>query len=216
MICLVNRGELKIVSAAAVSVGEVVSCETEELILVDEQDREVGYSPKADCHDRDGLLHRAFSVFVFNSRGEVLLQQRAAGKRLWPLFWSNSCCSHPRRGESMGEALQRRLQQELRISCVAEFLYKFEYQASFGDLGSEHELCSVYAGISNDPVRANALEVNDCRFVAPDALDQELREFPERFTPWFKLEWPRVRDNWSPTDCTDTSQRAVNDSGFFA
>jgi len=161
---------------------------------VDNDDREVGYSPKAGCHDRNGLLHRAFSVFVFNRRGEVLLQQRAAGKRLWPLFWSNSCCSHPRRGESMTEAVRRRLEQELRISCDLSYLYKFEYHARYGDVGSEHELCWVYAGYSDDPVRANGTEVNDCRYISPEDLDRELETRPERFTPWFKLEWPRVRD----------------------
>ena len=174
--------------------GEIVSSEAEELILVDEKDRTVGYRSKADCHDREGRLHRAFSVFVFNGQGEVLLQQRAPGKRLWPLFWSNSCCSHPRRGESMEEALHRRLAQELRIACRLHFLYKFRYQASFGEAGSEHELCSVYVGRSDDLVRANATEIKDCRYVRPDALDWEIESNPDAFTPWFKLEWPRVRD----------------------
>ena len=199
-----------------VDVGEVVSSESEELILVNENDQEVGFSLKADCHDHDGILHRAFSIFVFNSQGEVLLQQRAASKRLWPMFWSNSCCSHPRRGESMSEALQRRLQQELRISCDAEYLFKFQYHARYADLGSERELCSVYAGLSDDPVRANDTEVNDCRFLAPDQLDRELVEHPEQFTPWFKLEWPRVKDSWSPDSYPDAPPRVVNDGGRFA
>ena len=173
--------------------GEIVSSEA-ELILVDEEDRTVGYRSKAGCHDRDGLLHRAFSVFVFNRQGEVLLQQRAAGKRLWPLYWSNSCCSHPRRGESMEEAVHRRLAQELRISCSLRFLYKFQDRAAFESAGSEHELCSVYVGRSDDQVHANATEINDCRFVPPDGLDRELETNPDAFTPWFKLEWPRVRD----------------------
>ena len=77
---------------------EVVSDEDESLVLVDEDDREVGFLSKAVCHDGDGMLHRAFSLFVFNRRGELLLQRRSANKRLWPLYWSNSCCSHPRRG----------------------------------------------------------------------------------------------------------------------
>jgi len=210
---------MKVVRAAAVSVGEVVSSESEELILVDEQDQPVGFSPKADCHDHDGLLHRAFSVFVFNSAGEVLLQQRAASKRLWPLYWSNSCCSHPRRGEAMDEALQRRLQQELRISCEAAYLFKFQYHARYGELGSEHELCSVYAGWSDDPVRANATEVADCRFLSPASLDKELAAQPESFTPWFKLEWPRVRDYWArfaPGEPPTPPRRVANDGGFFS
>lgn len=197
-------------SAARVgsSSDEVVSSESEELILVDEQDREVGFSSKSGCHDQDGILHRAFSVFVFNAAGEVLLQQRAAGKRLWPLFWSNSCCSHPRRGESMEEAVRRRLAQELRIRCTLTYLYKFEYHARFGDEGSEHELCSVFAGYSEDPVRANGTEVNACRFIAPGDLDRELLESPQHFTPWFKLEWPRVREALASEGAM---RRAVND-----
>ena len=91
----------------------VVSSESEALILVDENDREIGFSSKDSCHDGPGILHRAFSLFIFNTAGELLLQQRSAGKRLWPLYWSNSCCSHPRAGETMELAVNRRLQQEL-------------------------------------------------------------------------------------------------------
>ncbi len=115
-------------------------------------------------------------------------------KRLWPLFWSNSCCSHPRRGESLEEAARRRVEQELGLRCELRFLYRFQYQARYGDAGSEHELCSVFAGRSDDTVMANGTEVNACRWLSPEALDRELAEHPDRFTPWFKLEWPRVRD----------------------
>jgi isopentenyl-diphosphate delta-isomerase len=172
---------------------EVVSSDREELILVDADDREIGHRSKAACHDRGGLLHRAFSLFVFNPRGELLLQRRAADKRLWPMYWSNSCCSHPRRGETMDEAVNRRLYQELRIRCDLSYLYKFEYHACFGEAGSEHELCWVYAGCSDDRVRANRNEIAAWRFVGADALDTELQARPDRFTPWFQLEWPVVR-----------------------
>jgi len=172
---------------------EVVSSEAELLILVDDEDRELGYRSKAGCHDGAGLLHRAFSLFVFNSSGDVLLQRRAPEKRLWPLYWSNSCCSHPRQGEDMSDATQRRLFQELRIRSELNFLYKFQYSAPFGVAGTERELCWVYAGISDDRVRANRTEVSDWRFVHPEQLDHELNSTPERFTPWFQLEWPEVR-----------------------
>lgn len=175
----------------------VVSFDTESLILVDSRDREVGYRDKAACHDGQGILHRAFSLFVFNPRGEVLLQQRSAGKRLWPGYWANSCCSHPRRGESMHQATQRRLNQELGMHASLEYLYKFEYHATYGDLGSEHELCWVYAGTSAAPVLANPNEVDDWRFVAPDALDRELAEHPERFTPWLQMEWRCLREQYN-------------------
>lgn len=160
---------------------------------MDDDDRVIGFQSKADCHDREGLLHRAFSLFVFNDKGEVLLQQRAANKRLWPLYWSNSCCSHPRRGEEMEQAVDRRLYQELRIRSELCFLYKFQYAASYGEAGSERELCWVYIGSTGDQVRANATEIAEWRYVSPDQLNRELRQRPERFTPWFKLEWPKVQ-----------------------
>src|SRR5271163_4852665 len=94
------------------------------LILVDEADRGVGYLSKALCHEGQGVLHRAFSLLIFNSRGELLIQQRSPGKRLWPLYWSNSCCSHPRGQESLEGATQRRLYQELGISCPLRYLFK--------------------------------------------------------------------------------------------
>jgi isopentenyl-diphosphate delta-isomerase len=175
---------------------EVVSFESEELIVVDPQDHEIGYRSKAQCHDGDGVLHRAFSLFVFDPRGRVLLQQRSAQKRLWPLYWSNSCCSHPRRGESADDAAHRRLYQELHLRADLRFLYKFTYHAVYENLGAEHELCWVYAGTTGDEVRANENEVADWRFVTPSALDAELRATPERFTPWFKLEWNRIRKDF--------------------
>jgi isopentenyl-diphosphate delta-isomerase len=173
---------------------EVVSSEDEMLILVDEADRVVGHLDKGACHDGEGVLHRAFSIFVFNRSGELLLQQRAAEKRLWPLFWSNSCCSHPRQGETMDEAVGRRLQQELGMAGKLRYLYKFQYQAHYEDLGSENELCWVYAGVLDQEAAPNPNEVEDVRWVSPDQLDDDMAAKPESFTPWFRMEWLRVRD----------------------
>ncbi|MEM9384981.1 MAG: isopentenyl-diphosphate Delta-isomerase [Pseudomonadota bacterium] len=173
---------------------EVVSSEDEELILVDEQDQEIGFLSKGACHDGDGILHRAFSVFVFDSTGRVLLQQRSEQKRLWGGYWANSCCSHPRRGESMAEASVRRLHQELHLNCELHFLYKFIYQASFGSEGAEHELCWVYKGVTDEAPVVNANEIADYRYVTPAELDAEIAAYPERFTPWLMLEWERVRE----------------------
>jgi isopentenyl-diphosphate delta-isomerase len=171
------------------NVNRVVSSEAEELILVDEHDNERGNLSKAACHDGAGILHRAFSAFLFNPAGELLLQQRADSKRLWPGYWSNSCCSHPRRGESMATATGRRLAEELNIAAELSFVYKFRYQASYGALGSEHELCHVFLGRIGAEVRANAQEISAIRFASADAMERELADHPERFTPWFKLEW---------------------------
>jgi isopentenyl-diphosphate delta-isomerase len=169
------------------------AADTEALILVDESDREVGHLSKAACHDGKGVLHRAFSLLVFNDAGELLIQQRAASKRLWPLYWSNSCCSHPRRSESMETAIHRRLLEELGVRCSLQFLFKFQYQAQFEAAGAEQELCSVFIGRCNEPVKVNRNEILAWRWIGPEALQAELAgSGSEQFTPWFKLEWARI------------------------
>jgi isopentenyl-diphosphate delta-isomerase len=176
---------------------KIVSSEDELLVLVDAADNETGHLTKAECHDGDGVLHRAFSVFLFNGRGETLLQQRGAEKRLWPLYWSNSCCSHPRQGESIEIATIRRLQDELNVSASLEFVYKFSYQASFGEAGSENELCSVFLGCLDGEPQANATEIEEMRFVSVATLHDELAANPDIFTPWFKLEWQRLSEEFA-------------------
>ena len=175
----------------------VVSNDDEQLILVDSRDREIGFMGKADAHIGRGTLHRAFSLFVFNPVGELLLQQRAKGKRLWPGYWSNSCCSHPRRGEKMDSAVRRRLQEELGLRAELEFLFKFEYQVQYDAQGAEHELCWVYAGRSAGRPRANVHEIAAWRYVTPQALQAEIACAPEIFTPWFKFEWPHILRNYT-------------------
>jgi isopentenyl-diphosphate delta-isomerase len=164
----------------------------ELLIRVDADDRETGFASKEECHRGEGLLHRAFSAFIFNSRGELLLQQRSAGKPLWPLHWSNSCCSHPRRGESVEAAASRRVVEELAVDCTLTFLYKFQYRASFADVGTEHELCWVFAGSSNATPAPSPAEVAAWRYVAPADLSAEIAAEPQRFTPWLRLEWAEI------------------------
>ena len=170
----------------------VVSSDDEQLILVDGDDREVGFLAKADAHVGRGTLHRAFSLFVFNPVGELLVQQRAQGKRLWPGHWSNTCCSHPRRGENMDSAIRRRLLEEFGLRAELEFLFKFHYQMQYDAEGAEHELCSVYAGRSAERPRENVNEIAAWRYVAPQALQAEIACAPETFTPWFKLAWARI------------------------
>ena len=171
------------------SAHRIVSSEAEELILVDEDDQELGFLSKAACHDGGGRLHRAFSVFLFNANGELLLQQRADSKRLWPGYWSNTCCSHPRRGESMAVATRRRLRDELNVETSLEFIYKFSYRADFGSAGAENELCHVYLGLIGDTVKPNEHEISAIRFVSADALARGFEQSPENYTPWFKMEW---------------------------
>jgi len=148
---------------------------------------------KALCHAGRGVLHRAFSLLIFNTRGELLLQQRSPAKRLWPLYWSNSCCSHPRGSESMRVATRRRLREELGLVCALEFLYKFQYHAQFDDDGAEHELCSVFIGCSDETPRINREEIHDWRWIAPEILQAEMSGADRaKYTPWFMLEWARI------------------------
>jgi isopentenyl-diphosphate delta-isomerase len=174
-------------------VSHSTTSDSDSLILVDEADREVGHLDKARCHDGQGVLHRAFSLLIFNDAGELLLQQRSAGKRLWPLYWSNSCCSHPRRAETMEIAIHRRLYEELGLRCPLQFLFKFQYQAQFDAAGAEQELCSVFVGRTSDPVRVDPSEIVAWRWISPEALQAELagREAVQ-FTPWFVMEWERI------------------------
>ncbi len=167
------------------------AADSEALILVDEADREVGHLSKAQCHDGQGVLHRAFSLLIFNAKGELLLQQRAAAKRLWPLYWSNSCCSHPRRAETMEAAIHRRLYEELGVRCPLQFLFKFQYQAQFDAAGAEHELCSVFIGRSARPrSRTTATRFSAGAGSARSAAGRDGRGARrEQFTPWFMLEW---------------------------
>ena len=164
----------------------------DSLILVDETDRGVGYLSKAKCHEGSGILHRAFSLLIFNAGGELLIQQRSAAKRLWPGYWSNSCCSHPRGTESMEAAIHRRLFEELGLRCPLHFLFKFQYHAQFDETGAEHELCSVFIGCSSDSVNCDTDEIHAWRWISPEALQLEMAARAGNFTPWFKIEWGRV------------------------
>lgn len=171
----------------------VVSSENEALVLVNANDIAIGTLDKSACHDGTGRLHRAFSCFVFNPKGELLIHQRHGDKRLWPAYWSNSCCSHPRAGEAIDEAVVRRVRQELGLKLALHFLYKFEYRAPFEDLGTEHELCHVYAGVTPDAPVINTTEIADWRWISANDLDAALRTTPDRYTPWFHLEWQALR-----------------------
>ena len=171
---------------------KIVSDPNEELILVDSDDNEIGYSSKSECHKGLGTLHRAFSIFLFNSTGELLIQKRSVKKELWGQYWSNSCCSHPRKGEDLYEAATRRIQQELSIECNLSFLYKFQYQENYNNNGSEHELCSVFYGLYDGSIQCNENEVEDWRMISSSQLNEEIGKSNTLFTPWLKLEWAEI------------------------
>jgi isopentenyl-diphosphate Delta-isomerase len=169
-----------------------IAADSDSLILVDEADQGVGHLSKVLCHEGRGILHRAFSLLIFNAGGELLIQQRSASKRLWPLYWSNSCCSHPRSAETIESAIHRRLHEELGLRCPLHFLFKFQYQAQFDATGAENELCSVFIGCSTDSVKIDTQEIHAWRWISPDALQAEMAQGAGNFTPWFELEWARI------------------------
>jgi len=171
----------------------VVSFDDEKLILVDKNDNVLGYKSKVECHDGNGILHRAFSIFIFNEKNQLLLQKRSDQKLLWPLYWSNSCCSHPRQGEDYDTAIHRRLKEELGLETELKYLFKFQYQATFEDKGSENELCSVYIGRSNDQIIVNENEIVEWKYIDIGQMEIEMEEHPENFTPWFKMEWDKIK-----------------------
>jgi isopentenyl-diphosphate delta-isomerase len=174
-----------------------VSFDDELLIVVDENDNVLDYKDKLICHQGEGILHRAFSLFIFNDKGEVLIQQRSDQKHLWPEYWSNSCCSHPRKGEELENAVQRRLAEELGIGAPLKHLFTFQYHARFRNVGSEREMCAVYIGKSNDKIVMNPNEIAEWKWVSINNLTSELAKHPERYTPWMKMEWEQMMiEHW--------------------
>jgi isopentenyl-diphosphate delta-isomerase len=155
------------------------------VILVDESDNEIGYLDKLEAHQK-GMLHRAFSVLIFNSAGELLLQKRAAHKYHSSGLWTNTCCSHPKPNERMVDAVQRRLQEEMGIECETKFAYKFLYRAELDRGLIEHELDYVFTGICDDKPVINAHEVADWKFISLAEIRKDLVKNQEAYTFWFK------------------------------
>ncbi len=158
----------------------------EHVILVDEQDNPIGLMEKIEAHEK-ALLHRAFSVFVFNEKNELMLQQRAAEKYHSPLLWTNTCCSHQREGESNIEAGKRRLQEEMGFSCELEELFSFIYKAPFDNGLTEHELDHVMIGRFNDEPIINPEEVASYKWMPLEEVKSDIENHPEKYTAWFKI-----------------------------
>ncbi len=158
----------------------------ENVILVDEFDNAIGTMEKIEAHQK-GILHRAFSVLLFNSKGEILLQKRALEKYHSGGLWSNTCCSHPLPGESMAEATRRKLIQEMGIDLEPEFAYKFIYKTNLADNLIEHEYDHVYIGTYNGNPIINTEEVQDWNFSDVASIRSAIEKNPEAYTYWFKL-----------------------------
>lgn len=158
----------------------------EQVVLVNDHDEETGVMEKMEAH-RTGSLHRAFSVLLFNSRGEMLLQKRAQTKYHSSGLWTNTCCSHPRPGESLEEAARRKLRQEMGIEANPRFAFKFQYKAPLDNQLIEYEIDHVFIGqFDGEPV-LNEHEAEDWKFVDLHSLKQQIHTDPQQFTPWFRL-----------------------------
>lgn len=158
----------------------------EKVILVDENDNAIGSMDKMEAH-RKGVLHRAFSILIFNSKGELLLQKRSKKKYHSGGLWTNACCSHPSPDEPMIDATRKRLKHEMGIDLQPEFAYKFLYESKLDKGLIEHELDHVFTGKYNGQPEINSEEVEDWKFVNIESLRSEVRQHPDAFTVWFKL-----------------------------
>ena len=158
----------------------------EKVILVNTQDEEIGLMEKFEAHHK-GLLHRAFSILIFNSKGEMLLQKRAKTKYHSGGLWTNACCSHPLPGESMKDATRRKLLQEMGIDIPTEFAYSFQYRAELDNDLIENELDHVFVGRYDKSPVVNPVEVEDWKYTSLDVLRNEVATSPQEFTSWFKL-----------------------------
>jgi len=158
----------------------------ENVILVNEKDEQIGLMPKLEAHEK-ALLHRAFSVFVLNSKNEIMLQQRAAHKYHSPLLWTNTCCSHQREGENNLEAGSRRLFEEMGFKTELKELFHFIYKAPFDNGLTEHELDHVMIGYYNEEPKINLEEAESWKWMSIDAVQEEMKNHPELYTVWFKI-----------------------------
>lgn len=163
----------------------------EYVVLVNEMDEETGIMEKMEAH-RKALLHRAFSVFIFNRKGEMLLQKRAMKKYHSGGLWTNACCSHPRPGEDIQEAALRRLKEEMGFTTSLKKIFAFTYKASFDNGLTEHEYDHVFAGIYEDEITPNEDEVSEYCYKPVPEIKEMLQSHPVKFTEWFKIAFPKI------------------------
>ena len=165
----------------------------EFVILVDQDDQEIGKMEKMQAHV-EAKLHRAFSVFIFNSKGELLLQQRAFIKYHTPGLWTNTCCSHPRPGETTADAAHRRMVEEMGFDCDFDEVFHFLYKAKFSNELTEHEVDHVFIGFSDQLPVINSEEVESYQYTDMKTLAKQIKDNPDNFTIWFKIAFDRVNE----------------------
>jgi isopentenyl-diphosphate delta-isomerase len=158
----------------------------EKLILVDKDDNGIGTGEKMEVH-KQGKLHRAFSILIFNSKGQMLIQKRAEAKYHCGGLWTNACCSHPLVGESTEKAAHRRLKEEMGFDCKLKEVTSFTYKAEFDNWLIENEFDHVFVGFYDGPVKPNKAEADEFKFVDTDELKKDMKKQPKKYTPWFRI-----------------------------
>ena len=193
--------------------------EEEQLVLVDEEDREVGTAGKLECHAGAGRLHRAFTALILDAESRLLLARRSAPKMLWPGVWDATFASHPRPGEGYVAAAQRRMPDELGVSCEMEYLFKFVYRAGYLDVGTENEVCATLVGTLKGgaaPAPA-AAEISKVSWAGPRELARRVRDDASAYCPWMlaaiwlvgEAPHPDVLDPWAEADIREAARAGV-------
>lgn len=162
------------------------------VVLVNEMDEAIGTMEKMEAHEK-GLLHRAFSVFVFNKEGLLLLQRRALSKYHSAGLWTNTCCSHPFPGEAVADAAVRRLKEELGFTTPLRKVFDFKYEAAFDNGLIEHEFDHVFVGEFEGAIEPNPEEVHEFKYVSMEEVEQDMKQQPELYTAWFHIAFPKLK-----------------------
>ena len=168
-----------------------------QVILVDENDVQVGVMEKIEAHQK-AILHRAFSIFIFNKKGEMLLQKRAAAKYHSPGLWTNACCSHPQPGEELLTSAKKRLKEEMGFETELKKIFDFTYKTSFDNGLTEHEFDHVIVGTYDGPIIPDSSEVSDYCYMALHAIKESLITHSAAYTEWFKIAFPKLEEYLVP------------------
>jgi len=166
-----------------------------KLLLVDKKDRIIGKETKEKSHEGKGILHRAFSVLVFNKKGQILLSKRSRFKKLWPFFWDNSCSSHPSKRERYEKSGQRRLRQEFGFTCHLKLIDKFQYRARYKNVGSENEICALLIGKCNPKkIKPDPKEIADWKWIDLKNIRKDIKKNSSKYTPWLKIDLRKIKE----------------------
>ena len=158
-----------------------------KIVVVDKNDNVIGEESKEKCHEKDGILHRAISILVFNSKNDILITKRSKSKKLWPLYWDNSCSTHPTIDETYEQCGERRLVEEIGFTCKLKMISKFQYQSRYKNVGSENEVCALLVGRYDGKVKPNPDEIDSYEWVDFEELKKDVKENPKKYTPWLMI-----------------------------